>query len=34
VAEETTILGVDYSGALADKNTWATKGVLRGNVLT
>ena len=34
MAEETTILGVDYSGALADKNTWATKGVLRGNVLT
>ena len=31
---EITILGVDYSGAKADKNTWVTQGVLRGGVLT
>ncbi|MCH8800814.1 MAG: DUF429 domain-containing protein [Chloroflexi bacterium] len=31
---ETTILGVDFSGAKADKNTWMTRGVLSGGVLT
>ena len=31
---ETTILGVDFSGAKADKNTWVTRGVLSGGVLT
>ena len=28
---ETTILGVDFSGAKSDKNTWVTRGALRGN---
>ena len=28
------ILGVDFSGAKADKNTWVTQGVLNGGVLT
>ncbi len=31
---ETTILGVDYSGAKADKNTWVTQGVFSGGALT
>ncbi len=31
---ETTILGVDFSGARADKNTWVTQGVLSGGGLT
>ncbi len=30
---ETIILGVDYSGAQADKNTWVTQGVLSGGIL-
>ena len=30
---ETTILGVDFSGAKSDKNTWVTRGTLRGNSL-
>ena len=34
MTEETTILGVDFSGAKADKNTWVTRGVLSGGVLT
>ena len=29
-----TILGVDFSGAKADKNTWVTQGVLSGGALT
>ena len=29
-----TILGVDFSGAKADKNTWVTRGVLSGGALT
>ena len=28
---ETTILGVDFSGAKSDKNTWVTRGTLSGN---
>ena len=28
------ILGVDFSGAKSDKNTWVTQGVLNGGVLT
>ncbi|MCI0811565.1 MAG: hypothetical protein J4O10_08455, partial [Chloroflexi bacterium] len=34
MTEETTILGVDFSGAKADKNTWVTRGVLSGSILT
>jgi hypothetical protein len=34
VTEETTIVGVDFSGAKADKNTWVTQGILTGGVLT
>ena len=30
---ETTILGVDFSGAKSDKNTWVTRGTLSGNSL-
>ena len=30
---ETTILGVDFSGAKSDKNTWVTWGTLSGNSL-
>ncbi len=30
---ETTILGVDFSGAKADKNTWVTRGVLNDGAL-
>jgi hypothetical protein len=33
VASETTILGVDFSGAKSDKNTWVTRGTLSGNSL-
>ena len=29
-----TVLGVDFSGAKADKNTWVTQGVLSGGALT
>ena len=31
---EITILGVDFSGAKADNNTWVTQGVLSGGVLS
>ena len=31
---ETIILGVDFSGAKADQNTWVTQGTLSGGVLT
>ena len=31
---ETQILGVDFSGARSDKNTWITKGWLTGNALS
>ena len=34
MTEVITILGVDFSGAKADKNTWVTCGVLSGGVLT
>ncbi len=34
VADEVTILGVDYSGATADKNTWVTQGIFVGGALT
>ena len=34
MANPTTILGVDYSGAKADKNTWVTQGVWEDGVLT
>ena len=30
----TTIIGVDYSGAVADRNTWMTESLLEGAVLT
>ncbi|MEC9286912.1 MAG: DUF429 domain-containing protein [Chloroflexota bacterium] len=33
MASETTILGVDFSGAKSDKNTWVTRGTLSGNSL-
>ncbi len=33
MSDQTVILGVDYSGAQADKNTWVTRGVLSGGVL-
>ena len=33
VAPGTTIMGVDYSGAVADNATWITKAVLTGTVL-
>ncbi|MDP6497690.1 MAG: DUF429 domain-containing protein [SAR202 cluster bacterium] len=33
MAGETVILGVDYSGAQADKNTWVTRGVLSGSTI-
>lgn len=34
MTDQIPILGVDYSGAKADKNTWATLGILTGDVLT
>ena len=34
MTSEISILGVDFSGAKADKNTWVTQGVLRDGVLT
>ena len=34
MTEETSILGVDFSGAKADKNTWVTQGILTGGALT
>ena len=34
MTEETCILGVDFSGAKADKNTWVAQGVLSGGALT
>lgn len=34
MTEESTVLGVDFSGAKADKNTWVAQGVLSGGVLT
>ena len=34
MTDEITILGVDYSGAIADKNTWVTRGILGGGTLT
>jgi hypothetical protein len=34
MTEDLKILGVDFSGANADKNTWVTQGVLNGGVLT
>jgi hypothetical protein len=33
VADRTNILGVDFSGAKADKNTWVTQGTLHDGVL-
>ena len=33
MTSETTILGVDFSGAKSDKNTWVTRGTLSGNSL-
>ena len=33
VSREITIVGVDFSGAKADKNTWVTQGVLTGGAL-
>ncbi len=32
--DQIPIVGVDYSGAKADKNTWATRGLLTNGVLT
>ncbi|MBC8281936.1 MAG: DUF429 domain-containing protein [Chloroflexi bacterium] len=32
--DQIPVLGVDYSGAKADKNTWATQGILNDGVLT
>ncbi len=34
MSDEIAILGVDFSGAKADKNTWVSRGVLSGGVLT
>lgn len=34
MTSEITILGVDFSGAKADRNTWVTQGVLSGGILT
>ncbi len=34
MASHIPVLGVDFSGARADKNTWVTQGVLDGGVLT
>ena len=34
MTSDTPILGVDFSGAKADKNTWVTRGVLSGSALT
>ena len=33
MTDETIILGVDFSGAKADKNTWVTQGVLEDEIL-
>ena len=33
MADRTNILGVDFSGAKADKNTWVTQGTLHDGVL-
>ena len=34
MSDKTVILGVDFSGAKADKNTWVTQGVLSAGALT